>query len=168
MLVKGQKVKLFLRIIRILQNSILQAVPHTDLVNQKISYDEAIHTKAGSAADVNKRQINKYIHDDILDTCQLAMGMTAIEEGSAWNTMPCHIHEMRMEVYMYFDMEEDAGFSFYGVASRNQAYCGKNEEVVISPCWSIHAGVGTRIINSYGLCGENKDYDDMDNIQWML
>ncbi|WP_303881448.1 5-dehydro-4-deoxy-D-glucuronate isomerase [Acetomicrobium mobile] len=139
---------------------------HRSCPTRKISYDEAIHTKAGSAADVNKRQINKYIHDDILDTCQLAMGMTAIEEGSAWNTMPCHIHEMRMEVYMYFDMEEDARvFHFMGLPHETRHIVVKNEEVVISPCWSIHAGVGTKNYKFiWSMCGENKDYDDMDNI----
>lgn len=139
---------------------------HRSCPTRKISYEEAIHTKAGNLADVNRRQINKYIHDDILDTCQLAMGMTSIEEGSAWNTMPCHTHERRMEVYMYFDMDESARvFHFMGLPHETRHIVIKNEEAVISPSWSIHAGVGTKNYKFiWCMCGENKDYDDMDNI----
>lgn len=139
---------------------------HRTCPTRKIAYDDAIHTEAGNAADVNKRQINKYIHDDVLDTCQLAMGMTAIEEGSAWNTMPSHTHERRMEVYMYFDMDDDTRvFHFMGLPGETKHIVMKNEEAVISPSWSIHTGVGTRNYTFiWCMCGENKDYNDMDNV----
>lgn len=119
----------------------------------------------GSAADGNKRTINQYIHPDVLETCQLSMGLTQLEEGSMWNTMPCHTHERRMEVYLYFDLPEDAVvFHLMGQPDETRHIVMKNEQAVISPSWSIHSGVGTHAYTFiWGMVGENQDFDDMDH-----
>ena len=112
------------------------------------------------------RQMSKFIHPDVLETCQLSMGMTALEPGSVWNTMPAHTHERRMEVYFYFDLPENqAVFHMMGEGNETRHIVMHNEEAVISPSWSIHSGVGTAAYTFiWGMCGENQDFDDMDGI----
>lgn len=130
-----------------------------------IDINKANKRHIGSAADGNKRTINQYIHPDVLETCQLSMGLTQLEEGSMWNTMPCHTHERRMEVYLYFDLPEDAVvFHFMGEPNETRHIVMKNEQAVISPSWSIHSGVGTHAYTFiWGMVGENQDFDDMDH-----
>lgn len=130
-----------------------------------IDINKANKRHIGSAADGNKRTINQYIHPDVLQTCQLSMGLTQLEEGSMWNTMPCHTHERRMEVYLYFDLPEDAVvFHFMGEPDETRHIVMKNEQAVISPSWSIHSGVGTHCYTFiWGMVGENQDFDDMDH-----
>jgi len=120
----------------------------------------------GSVETCNKRVINQFIHPDVLDTCQLSMGLTELEPGSVWNTMPVHTHERRMEVYMYFEMPEDhVVFHLMGEGNETRHIVVKNEQAVISPSWSIHAGVGTRNYTFiWAMAGENLVYDDMDVI----
>jgi 4-deoxy-L-threo-5-hexosulose-uronate ketol-isomerase len=115
--------------------------------------------------DSNKRTIYQYIHPDVLKTCQLSMGLTKLEEGSMWNTMPCHTHERRMEVYLYFDLPEDAAvFHLMGQPQETRHIIMHNEQAVISPSWSIHSGVGTHCYTFiWGMVGENQDFDDMDH-----
>ncbi len=94
------------------------------------------------------------------------MGMTTLEPGSVWNTMPCHTHERRMEVYMYFNMEEETRvFHLMGQPSETRHIVTANEQAIISPSWSIHSGVGTSHYSFiWGMCGENIEFTDMDHI----
>lgn len=137
---------------------------HKEYPTVKIDMEKAIARHLGDPASMNKRTIYQFIHPDVLETCQLGMGMTFLEEGSGWNTMPCHTHERRMEVYLYFDMEEDTRvFHLMGQPDETRHIVIKNEQAVLSPSWSIHSGIGTKNYTFiWGMCGENMDYDDMD------
>ncbi|MDD3928461.1 MAG: 5-dehydro-4-deoxy-D-glucuronate isomerase [Sphaerochaeta sp.] len=137
---------------------------HQRFAAKHIVFAEAKHVGAGSAADSNKRMINQYIHPDVLDTCQLSMGLTQLEEGSVWNTMPAHTHERRMEVYFYFDIrEKQALLHLFGEPQQTRHVMVGNEEAVINPSWSIHSGVGTSNYTFiWSMCGENRTYTDMD------
>lgn len=121
----------------------------------------------GSAESSNHRTICKYILPGQVETCQLEMGMTHLEPGSVWNSMPCHTHDRRMEVYLYFEIPEDAFVThFMGEAEETRHIFMHNEEAVISPSWSIHCGCGsTNYTFIWGMVGENQDFDDMDNIR---
>ncbi len=119
----------------------------------------------GSLEGANHRVINKYILPGQVETCQLEMGMTELKPGSVWNTMPCHTHDRRMEVYLYFDMPEDAlVMHFMGEPTETRHIIMRNEQAVISPSWSIHSGCGTQAYTFiWGMVGENQDFDDMDD-----
>ncbi len=133
----------------------------------KIDITKAKKVPCGSVEDCNKRVINQYIHPEVIKSCQLAMGLTQLEPGSNWNTMPCHTHDRRMEVYLYLDMgENDAVFHMMGEPSETRHIIMHNEEAVISPSWSIHSGVGTKAYSFiWAMCGENQEFDDMDFIE---
>lgn len=120
----------------------------------------------GSLEDANHRVICKYILPGQVESCQLVMGMTKLEPGSVWNTMPCHMHDRRMEVYLYFEMPEDAIVMHYmGEPDETRHIVMRNEEAVISPSWSIHAGCGTRAYTFiWGMVGENQAFNDMDDV----
>ena len=120
----------------------------------------------GSLEDANHRTICKYILPGQVESCQLVMGMTKLEPGSVWNTMPCHTHDRLMEVYLYFEMPEDAFVMHYmGEPTETRHIVMRNEEAVISPSWSIHAGSGSRAYTFiWGMVGENQDFDDMDHV----
>ena len=121
----------------------------------------------GSQEEANHRTINKYILPGQVETCQLEMGMTHLEPGSVWNSMPCHTHDRRMEVYLYFDMAEDQMLMhFMGEPQETRHIVMLNEQAVISPSWSIHCGCSTRNYTFiWGMVGENQDFDDMDDIR---
>ena len=121
----------------------------------------------GSLEDSNHRVICKYILPGQVDSCQLVMGMTKLAPGSVWNTMPCHTHDRRMEVYLYFEMPEDAIVMHYmGEPNETRHIIMRNEEAVISPSWSIHSGCGSRAYTFiWGMVGENQDFDDMDGVE---
>lgn len=143
------------------------APAHTRYPDKKITLEEASPTTLGDAATSNRRTINKFIVPDVLPTCQLTMGLTKLDEGSLWNTMPCHTHERRMEVYFYFDMDDEtAVFHMMGQPQETRHLLVHNEQAVISPSWSIHAGVGTkRYTFIWGMVGENQVFDDMDYVK---
>ena len=146
---------------------ILTCPAHKACPAKLVTYDMAIHKHLGALKDSNERTINQYIHPDILETCQLSMGLTHLEEGSVWNTMPAHTHERRMEVYFYFDIPEDqAVFHFMGEPGETRHIVMHNDEAVINPAWSIHSGCGTTNYTFiWGMCGENRAYDDQDWIK---
>ena len=142
------------------------APAHKAYPTKKIGLVDAKKVHLGSIETSNKRTINQYIHPDVLDTCQLVMGMTALEDGSVWNSMPCHTHDRRMEVYFYFDMEKDTRvFHLMGEPTETRHIVMKNDEAVISPSWSIHSGVGTGGYTFiWGMVGENQTFTDMDHV----
>ena len=120
----------------------------------------------GSLEDSNHRVINKYILPGQVESCQLVMGMTQLKPGSVWNTMPCHTHDRRMEVYLYFEVTDDAVvFHYMGEPNETRHIVMRNEEAVISPSWSIHSASGTRAYTFiWGMVGENQAFDDMDHV----
>ncbi len=120
----------------------------------------------GSLEESNHRVICKYILPGQVESCQLVMGMTKLAPGSVWNTMPCHTHDRRMEVYLYFEMPEDAFVMHYmGEPDETRHIIMRNEEAVISPSWSIHAGSGSQAYTFiWGMVGENQAFDDMDAV----
>lgn len=123
--------------------------------------------RLGSQESSNKRTICKYIIPGQVESCQLCMGITSLEPGSVWNSMPCHTHDRRMEVYLYFDLpEEDLVMHLMGEEKQTRHLMLHNEEAAISPSWSIHAGCGTHAYAFvWGMCGENQTFDDMDGIE---
>ena len=120
----------------------------------------------GCLESANHRTINKYILPGQVESCQLEMGMTCLEPGSVWNTMPCHTHDRRMEVYLYFEVPDDAVvFHYMGEPTETRHIVMRNEEAVISPSWSIHSASATHAYTFiWGMVGENQDFDDMDHV----
>jgi len=142
------------------------APAHTDYPVVFIPIEKANPRKLGDASTVNVRTIYQYVHPAVCKSCQLVMGMTVLETGSVWNTMPCHTHERRMEVYFYFDMQP-AGvvFHMHGQPDETRHIIMNNEQAVISPSWSIHSGAGTGAYTFiWAMAGENQTFDDMDTL----
>ncbi len=140
---------------------------HADYPTRQAKKAEANAIELGSTEEANKRTIYQYIHENGIQSCQLVMGFTALEPGSVWNTMPCHTHERRTEVYLYFGLDDDTKvFHLMGPENETRHIALSNEQAVISPMWSIHSGCGTK---AYTFCwsmgGENQRFDDMDHIQ---
>ena len=131
-----------------------------------IPLEKANKVHLGDAANLNVRTINQYVHPAVCESCQLVMGMTILAPGSVWNTMPCHTHARRMEVYFYFNMDQD-NFVMHlmGEPTETRHIIVRNEQAVISPSFSIHSGVATtNYIFIWGMCGENQTFTDMDHV----
>lgn len=145
---------------------IVSAPAHTAYENKLLTIAEAKKRPCGDAVTSNVRVINQFIHPDVLKTCQLSMGLTKLEQGSVWNTMPAHTHERRMEVYTYFDIPEgNVVFHLMGRPDETRHIVMHNFDAVISPSWSIHAGCGTGSYTFiWAMGGENMAFDDMDGI----
>lgn len=139
---------------------------HKEYPTVYIRPEDCVRVELGSLESSNHRTICKYILPGQVESCQLVMGMTSLKPGSVWNTMPCHTHDRRMEVYLYFDLPEDAFvMHFMGEGNETRHIIMRNEEAVISPSWSIHSGAGSQAYTFiWGMCGENQDFDDMDGI----
>jgi len=139
---------------------------HKEYPTKLITVDMADNRHLGSKEACNERIIHRYIVPETCQSCQLDMGLTHLEPGSVWNTMPSHTHARRMEVYMYFDIDPtEAVFHMCGPGNETRHIVMHNKQAVISPSWSIHSGVGTKNYTFiWGMCGENQDFDDMDNI----
>ncbi|MBQ7576850.1 MAG: 5-dehydro-4-deoxy-D-glucuronate isomerase [Synergistaceae bacterium] len=145
----------------------VSAPAHTSYETKLIKIADAAKRPLGDPATSNKRVINQFIHPDVLKTCQLSMGLTQLESGSVWNTMPAHTHERRMEIYTYFEIPDDnVVFHFMGQGSETRHIVMKNFDAVISPSWSIHSGAGTASYTFiWAMGGENQEFDDMDVIK---
>ena len=144
----------------------VSAPAHRSYETRLLKIADANKRPVGDMETSNKRTINQFIHPSVLKTCQLSMGMTALEPGSVWNTMPAHTHERRMEIYMYFEVpEHQVVFHMMGQGQETRHIVMTNEQAVISPSWSIHAGAGTSNYTFiWAMGGENQEFDDMDNI----
>ncbi len=131
-----------------------------------IRRSDAEKTSLGSKENANQRVIEKYIHPGGVKSAQLVMGITRLQNGSVWNTLPPHTHQRRTEVYFYFDLEDDnLVFHFCGKPNSTKHIVVRNRQAVISPSWSIHAGVGSRSYAFiWGMGGENQDFSDMDQV----
>lgn len=142
------------------------APAHCHYPNRKVTLAEASPETLGDAKTSNRRTIHKFLVPNVLPTCQLVMGMTQLEPGSLWNTMPCHTHDRRMEVYFYFNMPDDGVvFHMCGEPTETRHVVVRNEQAVISPSWSIHTGVGTQAYTFiWGMVGENQVFPDMDHV----
>jgi len=140
------------------------APAHHSYPTQLISREDAEIVELGALETSNARTIRKLIVNSIVKTCQLQMGMTELKTGSVWNTMPAHVHDRRMEVYLYFELPEDqAVCHFMGQPQASKPVWLHNQDAVISPPWSMHCGSGTSNYTFiWGMAGENLDYGDMD------
>ena len=139
---------------------------HKECKTTFIPIEKAAKKPLGAMETSNKRVINQFIHPDVLETCQLSMGLTVLDPGSVWNTMPSHTHERRMEIYMYFEIpENNVVFHMMGEGKETRHIVMQNEQAVISPSWSIHSGAGTSNYTFiWAMGGENQAFDDMDTI----
>lgn len=142
------------------------APAHTTYPTVLIKPENCVRVELGSLEQSNHRTITKYILPGQVESCQLVMGMTSLKPGSVWNTMPCHTHDRRMEVYLYFELPENAVvFHYMGEPTETRHIVMRNEEAVISPSWSIHSASGTQAYTFiWGMVGENQDFDDMDAV----
>lgn len=145
---------------------LMSAAAHAEFPTTKITKEQAMPVQLGDITTSSKRTIYKYIHDDGAKSCQLVMGLTLLESGSVWNSIPPHTHTRRTEVYFYFDLPATHRvFHFMGQPTETRHLVMANHEAVVSPPWSVHFGSGT---SNYGfiwaMAGENKAFNDMDQV----
>lgn len=145
---------------------LLSAPAHQAWPSRLIRIGDAKRLDLGSKDSCNERSIFQFIHAEGARTCQLVVGMTQLAPGSVWNTMPCHVHDRRMEAYLYFDLAETARvFHFMGEPDETRHIVMGNEEAVLSPGWSIHSGTGTsNYAFIWAMAGDNVDYTDVDPV----
>ncbi len=139
---------------------------HKEYPTTLAKFSDAEPQQLGNPKDANKRTIYKYIHINGIKSCQLVMGMTELDEGSVWNTMPSHTHLRRSEIYMYFNLKPDSMvFHFMGEPTQCRTIVTRNRQAVISPSWSIHSGAGTTNYSFvWAMGGENQEFSDMDAV----
>ena len=139
---------------------------HAEYPTTQVKFADSTPNKLGSDKECNKRTIYKYIHPGTMPTCQLVMGLTILEEGSVWNTMPAHTHQRRSEVYMYFDLDEQSiVLHICGEPGETRHIVMRDKQAVLSTSWSMHAGCGTKNYSFiWAMGGENQVFDDMDAI----
>ncbi|MBO3762141.1 5-dehydro-4-deoxy-D-glucuronate isomerase [Ciceribacter sp. L1K23] len=145
---------------------ILSAPAHQTYPSRLIKIDEAANMSLGSAETSNERTIYQFVHPDVMKSCQIVVGMTKLKSGSIWNTMPAHVHDRRMEAYLYFDLPETSRvFHMMGEPNETRHMVLKNEEGAISPPWSIHSGAGTSAYTFiWAMAGDNVDYKDVEMV----
>jgi 4-deoxy-L-threo-5-hexosulose-uronate ketol-isomerase len=145
----------------------VSAPAHKACQTRLIKWDEAKKVPSGAVENANKRVIGQFIHPDVLETAQLMMGMTILEPGNVWNTMPAHTHERRMEIYTYFEIPEgNVVFHLMGEPVETRHVVMRNEQAIISPSWSVHSGCGTSSYTFiWAMGGENQEFTDMDVIK---
>jgi 4-deoxy-L-threo-5-hexosulose-uronate ketol-isomerase len=145
---------------------LLSTPAHASYPTVAVQLSAAKQVTLGDQATGNRRTIFQMLHPDVCRTCQLVMGMTRLEEGNLWNTMPAHVHDRRSEVYLYFDLAADARvIHLMGEPSETRHLVVANEQAILSPNWSVHSGVGTRAYTFiWGMGGDNVDYTDMDPV----
>jgi len=143
------------------------APAHKKFPNKLVTLADAEVVELGALESSNARKINKLLVNSIVETCQLQMGMTELQAGSVWNTMPVHTHNRRMEAYFYFEVPKDQAIChFMGRPQETRHIWMQNEQAVLSPSWSLHSAAGTsNYIFVWGMAGENLDYGDMDVVQ---
>ena len=145
---------------------ILSAPAHHTYPSRLIKIGDAATVKLGAKETSNERTIYQFVHPDVMKACQLVVGMTKLESGSVWNTMPAHVHDRRMEAYLYIDLPEDSRvFHMMGEPDETRHMVLKNEEGAISPPWSIHSGAGTASYTFiWAMAGDNVDYKDVEMV----
>jgi 4-deoxy-L-threo-5-hexosulose-uronate ketol-isomerase len=138
---------------------------HASFPVRRIAFNQVKGESLGTREAANERTLHKLIEPSTISTCQLVMGVTCLQPGSVWNTMPPHTHLRRSEVYLYFDVPQDQSvFHFMGAPAATRHLVVRNFEAVLSPPWSIHSGVGTRNYRFvWGMGGENQEFSDMDS-----
>ena len=140
---------------------------HTSYPATLLKFDDAEPLNLGDIKNSNTRTIFKYIHPGGIQSCQLMMGITKLQPNNMWNTMPAHTHSQRMEIYFYYDIEdENVVFHLMGEPSETRHLVVRNCEAAISPSWSIHAGMGTGQYSFvWAMAGENQDFTDMNAVR---
>lgn len=143
---------------------ILSAPAHATHPSRLVRIAEAASTRLGSPETANDRTIYQFVHPDVMTSCQLVVGLTRLEPGSVWNTMPAHVHDRRMEAYLYIDLPDTARvLHLMGEPTETRPLVCANEEGAISPPWSIHCGAGTQAYTFiWAMAGDNVNYRDMD------
>jgi 4-deoxy-L-threo-5-hexosulose-uronate ketol-isomerase len=139
---------------------------HVDYPDSLVRHIEAEKVTIGSAEGANKRTINKYIHTGGVKSCQLVLGITHLDSGSIWNTMPAHTHQRRSEVYLYYGLgPDDLVVHLMGKPRETRNVIVRNRQAVFSPSWSVHSGAGTRNYSFvWAMGGENQEFSDMDAV----
>lgn len=143
------------------------APAHRTFPTRLVTVADSVKIPLGATATANRRTIYQYIHPDVMESCQLTMGRTILEEGSVWNTMPTHVHDRRMEAYLYTDVKPDARIvHLMGEPNQTRHLFVANEQAILSPPWSIHSGCGTQNYSFiWAMAGENMDFTDMDFVK---
>jgi 4-deoxy-L-threo-5-hexosulose-uronate ketol-isomerase len=143
---------------------LFSAPGHHAYETRKMSKEEATPVNMGSTETANERTIYKYIHRDGIESCQVVMGLTVLKPGSIWNTMPAHVHDRRMEAYLYFDVKPDHRvLHLMGQPQETRHMVVANHQAILSPPWSIHSGAGTSNYSFiWAMAGENMDFTDME------